>query len=244
MNETPHLSAIQVLQLGEIQLVGQVVIGSNVTLLVRVSHQEHSVQAIYKPSRGERPLWDFPSYSLSKREVAAFVVSRLLAWDLVPPTIYRQNDAPYGAGSLQLFVPHDPAIHYFNLPFKPDDLLQKITLFDYCINNADRKGGHILLDELNKVWLIDHGLCFSKEFKLRTVIWDFAGQKIPDPLITDLQTFYRKLLSNRHPLLIKLRKLITTDEADALVNRTLELINHPQFPKPDETRRSYPWPMI
>lgn len=238
------LSDIQLLQTGQIQLVGQVVVGSNITLLVQVSNQEQSVQAIYKPNQGERPLWDFPRYSLSKREVAAFVVSSLLSWNLVPPTIYRQDDTPYGPGSLQLFVPHNPTINYFNLPSKPAESLQKISLFDYLINNADRKGGHILLDSAQKLWLIDHGLCFSEEFKLRTVIWDFAGENIPDNLMIDLQNFYNKLRSDSYPLLFKLKRLLTNAEMQAMMSRTLDIIHTPEFPKPEETRRSYPWPLV
>lgn len=244
MNEFSVISDIQLLQTGQIQLVGQVVLGSNITLLVRVTSQDHDVQAIYKPNQGERPLWDFPRYSLSKREVAAFVVSNLLSWDLVPPTVYRQKNAPYGPGSLQLFIPHDPNIHYFNLVNKPKDTIQKIILFDYLINNADRKGGHLIQDENQKLWLIDHGLSFSKEFKLRTVIWDYAGETIPKPLLNDLQSLHEKFLSNSHPLLIKLQKLLSVEERDALSSRIVELLNNPKFPKPEETRRSYPWPLI
>ncbi len=244
MNESSVISYIQLLQTGQIELIGQVVLGSNITLLVSVTNADQTAQAIYKPNQGERPLWDFPRYTLSKREVAAFVVSSLLSWNLVPTTVYRQENTPYGAGSLQLFIPHDPNIHYFNLISKPVTTIQKIILFDYLINNADRKGGHLIQDENKKLWLIDHGLCFSEEFKLRTVVWDYAGETIPDPLLDDLRNFHQKLLSNSHPLLIKLQKLLTANEIEALLNRVVDLLHNPRFPKPEETRRSYPWPLI
>ncbi len=146
---------------------------------------------MYKPTRGERPLWDFPPASLAGREVAAYLVSEALGWRLVPPTIYRKK-GPLGPGSLQAFVEHDPEYHYFTFNESDRQRLRPVALFDLLINNADRKGSHVLLDEQDHMWLIDHGVCFHVEDKIRTVIWDFAGEPFPDALCSDLTAFPRQ----------------------------------------------------
>ena len=170
-------SILEILHSGEIEVAGQVTWGSNFTFLVQVESQAGSVPAIYKPDRGERPLWDFPYGSLGDRELAAYIVSQALGWALVPPTIKR-SDGPAGSGSLQLYVEADPEVHYFTLSDEQKQRLQPTALFDVIINNADRKSGHILLDADDHLWLIDHGLCFHAEYKLRTVVWDFTGETI------------------------------------------------------------------
>lgn len=235
--------ALVSLQKGEIALSGQFVVGSNYTFLVRVSHEGSEFTAVYKPSRGERPLWDFPEGTLAQREVAAFLVSEALGWDLVPPTVYRRN-APHGHGSLQLFVEHDQNYHYFN--FRPEDRgrLQPAALFDVLINNADRKGGHILFDAHDHLWLIDHGLCFHIEDKLRTVIWDFAGQPIPGNLLMTLSSFLSDLESPKSSLSRLLGKLLNGAEIQALETRSRQLISSCQFPMPIGDRRPYPWPPV
>lgn len=135
-----------------------------------------TLAAIYKPQRGERPLWDFPEGTLHLREVAAYRLSLVLGWPFIPPTVLR--DGPGGEGSLQLFVEHDPNRHFFEQREEPALVpqLQRIALFDYVANNADRKGGHCLLDADGRIWAIDHGLCFHAQYKLRSVIWDWAGE--------------------------------------------------------------------
>ncbi len=166
------------LEQGEIELKGQFMLGSNYTFLVNVICPGQEIQAVYKPMRGEQLLWDFPEASLAGREVAAYLVSEALGFGFVPLTILR--DGPFGHGSLQQYIDHNPNLHYFNL--KPADRprLRPVALFDLLINNADRKGGHILIQKrTRKLFLIDHGLCFHAEDKLRTVIWDFAGEQIP-----------------------------------------------------------------
>jgi uncharacterized repeat protein (TIGR03843 family) len=148
------------LRSGELAVKGEFLWGSNYTFLVKVVHAGENLSGVYKPTRGERPLWDFPVASLARREVAAYLVSEAIGWRLVPPTVYRRN-GPAGPGSLQLYIEHDPEYHYFN--FSEDDLqrLRPVALFDLIINNADRKGSHILIDNDRHLWLIDHGILLS-----------------------------------------------------------------------------------
>ena len=176
------------LQQGEISPQGKFLWGSNYTFLVEVAHQDRTLLGVYKPTRGERPLWDFPTATLAGREVAAYLVSEALGWQFVSPTVYR-NDGPQGPGSLQLFIDHDPEYHYFNFSKEDHQRLRPVALFDLVINNADRKGSHVLVDPENHLWLIDHGICFHTENKIRTVIWDFASEPIPSELCADLAQF-------------------------------------------------------
>lgn len=235
---------IQTLQNGNLTLVGQALRGSNSTFLTQVTDGNFSIQAIYKPSRGERPLWDFPDFSLAQREVAAYIVSHLLGWNLVPATVFRVQSAIYGKGSLQLFIEHDPTLHYLNAPIKDQILFMKIVIFDLLINNADRKSGHVIFDSNHKPWLIDHGLCFNHEFKHRTVIWDFAGLSIPVNLKMEIKNFVIKLQSGKMRLVRKLNMLLSELEVNSLINRGLYLIDQAEFPLPEPNRRSYPWPPI
>jgi len=234
------------LRYGEMQIKGEFLWGSNYTFLVEIIHEQETIRAVYKPTRGERPLWDFPSASLARREVAAYLVSEALNWKLVPPTVYRKK-GPIGPGSVQLFVDHDPEYHYFNFTAEDHQRLRPTVLFDLLINNADRKGSHVLRDHHGWLWLIDHGVCFHIEDKLRTVIWDFAGEPIPADLCSDLSHFlveldveqgkYSRLASN-------LLEYISLAEVRALARRAQQLINHGIFPAPDPYRRPYPWPQI
>ena len=186
----PTPSPLTILSTGTLELKGQFVWGSNYTFLVEIQHEDQKIPAVYKPTQGERPLWDFPAASLARREAAAFVVSDALEWELVPPTVYRE-DAPLGPGSLQVFIEHDPEYHYFNFSEEDKQRLRPAALFDLLVNNADRKGSHVLLDKDEHVWLIDHGICFHVDDKLRTVIWDFAGETFPGELVKDLQDIAR-----------------------------------------------------
>jgi hypothetical protein len=178
-------NVVKALQKGVFELQGQFLSGSNYTFLGNLTLEGECIQVVYKPIRGEQPLWDFPHGSLARREVAAYLVSEALGWELVPPTIYRK-DGPLGAGSLQQYIEHDPNDHYFNFEDKDRQRLRPVVVFDLILNNADRKGGHILRGEDDHLWLIDHGLCFHAEEKLRTVVWDFSGEAIPPELIDDL----------------------------------------------------------
>src|SRR3954451_4504981 len=174
------------LEQGELSILGRMPWSSNGTFLTEVCREGDGTQAVYKPYRGERPLWDFPD-GLFKREVAAYELSEALGWKLVPETILRE-EAPYGPGSLQRFVDAEFEQHYFTLLEDPKnhDQLRRMCTFDLLANNADRKSGHCLLDDDGHIWGIDHGLCFHREPKLRTVMWDFCGEKIPDHLLLDI----------------------------------------------------------
>jgi len=244
---------LEILQNGEITIKGEFLWGSNYTFLVEVSHSmatkngdsedSPTIEAVYKPSRGERPLWDFPTASLAKREAAAFWTSQALGWDLVPPTVYRRK-APVGPGSLQLFIKHDPEYHYFNLSEEDLQRLRPTVIFDILINNADRKGSHILFDEINHIWLIDHGVCFHVDDKLRTVVWDFASERFPPALVQDLEKFHSILTSGEGEFLVELSRYLSQSEIKALARRAEHLILQDVFPTPQLDRRPYPWPAI
>ena len=238
----PDQDPITLLNEGEITVKGRFVWGSNYTFLVEVSYQEETSQAVYKPTRGERPLWDFPTASLARREAAAYVVSQSLGWELVPPTVYRQ-EGPIGPGSLQLYIEHDPEYQYFNFTEEDRQCLRPIAVFDLLINNADRKGSHILVDNQHHFWLIDHGICFHTEEKLRTVIWDFAGEAIPIELIESLRAF-RKQLNPPSALVIQLEELLGQREIHSLARRADRLIAWGRYPDPNPNRRPYPWPPV
>ena len=222
------------LQQGDIALKGQFMLGSNYTFLVDVSHAGETIQAVYKPSRGEQPLWDFPENSLALREVAAYLVSEALGLGFVPFTTLR--DGPLGPGSLQQYVEYDPNYHYFNFNAADKTLLKSVVLFDLLCNNADRKGSHVFFDAAHKLWAIDHGLCFHADDKLRTVIWDFAGDAIPDNLLSPLSrtSGWRGLLE----------PYLSPDEISALDARAKHLFESRIFPPPPANRRALPYPPL
>jgi uncharacterized repeat protein (TIGR03843 family) len=228
---------------GKMQVHGQFLAGSNYTFLADISYEQVAFKAVYKPVRGEQPLWDFPNGSLAKREVAAYVVSEELGWSLVPPTVYRRKGS-MGAGSLQEYIEHNADLHYFNFDETTRQRLRPVALFDLVANNADRKGGHILLDSANHLLLIDHGICFHVEDKLRTVVWDFAGEEIPPDLLSDLCRLIADLEQGSSLLRHDLGDLLAEDEIDAVLNRTRHLAASGRFPYPQSTRRSYPWPPV
>ncbi len=232
---------LNLLSKGNISLQGQFVRGSNYAFLVEVTLEE-TLSAVYKPTRGEQPLWDFPAQSLAKREAAAYLVSEALGWHFVPPTVYRRK-APLGPGSLQLFIPHHPEYHAFN--FSPEDRqrLRQVAVFDLLTNNADRKASHILKDEQGRLWLIDHGLCFHVDEKLRTVLWEFAGQDIPEEILPDLSRLEQQL-AEEQPLWLALKNFLSLAEIRALRRRARLLLAHPTFPYPPAHERPFPWPPV
>ena len=224
------------LQCGRYELKGQFVLGSNYTFLVDVYHEGTSYPAVYKPSRGEQPLWDFPESTLALREVAAYLVSEALGFHFVPFTTLR-DDGPHGSGSLQQFIDYDPDYHYFSFSNEDKQLLRPVILFDLLINNADRKGGHIFFEnETHKLYAIDHGICFHEEDKLRTVLWDFAGQKIPVDLL-DRLSLSRGLLTDLEPYL-------SPEEITALCARAESIRKRGVFPRQPRDRRALPWPPL
>jgi uncharacterized repeat protein (TIGR03843 family) len=220
---------------GDVEVEGRMPWASNATFLVTVRCGEAEQRAIYKPVRGERPLWDFEP-GLHRRELAAFVLSELLGLGVVPPTVTRSG--PYGEGSLQWFVDADHTEHYFTIyEHRPDvhDQLRSIAVLDLIANNTDRKSGHCLLAG-DRVWAIDNGLCFAAPFKLRTVIWEFADEPIDDAVLTRVAT-----LAESVPL--ELAVLLDDDEVAALQHRATKLLNERRFPA-DVSGHRYPWPLI
>lgn len=220
---------------GQIELKGQFMLGSNYTFLVDIHHEGQTIPAVYKPSRGEQPLWDFEDNTLALREVAAYLVSEALGFGLVPLTVLR-NDGPFGPGSLQQYIEYDPNHHYFNFTDEERRLLQPVALFDLLCNNADRKGSHVFFDAAHKLWAIDHGLCFHEEDKLRTVIWDFAGEPIPDFLLSHLS----RLSACRADL----TGYLSPGELAALEARAQNLTRAGIFPRPPTDRRALPYPPL
>ncbi|MFZ0547281.1 MAG: SCO1664 family protein [Candidatus Promineifilaceae bacterium] len=226
---------------GQLEVEGIVPWGSNYTFLVHVCHEQGEFDAIYKPGRGERPLWDFAKGTLCLRERAAYLVSEALSWNLVPPTILRKG--PHGRGSIQQYVAHDPEEHYLTFQGRFIDQLQRIALFDVIINNADRKSGHVLLGEDNHIWAIDHGVCFHTDYKLRTVIWEFAGETIPTGLVSDMVAFQQQLENPDSEIYRKLCELLVVQEIAAMTSRIKRLVNRNVFPHPGPGRH-YPWPLV
>ncbi len=233
---------LRALQKGEFDLQGQFLNGSNYTFLGKLNYEGDCLQIVYKPVRGEQPLWDFPHGSLARREVAAYLVSEALNWELVPPTIFRKN-GPLGSGSLQQYIEHDPNDHYFNFEEKDRQRLRPVVLFDLILNNADRKGGHILRDAQDHLWLIDHGLCFHSEDKLRTVIWDFSGEPVPENLRSDMMRLCEQLEEGQS-LNTGLQPYLRASEISAMSRRIAKIIDAECFPAPPPSRRSYPWPPV
>ncbi|MDY7078551.1 MAG: SCO1664 family protein [Chloroflexota bacterium] len=233
--------AIRLLSHGRVEPLGQILSSSNVIFLTRVDDGDLQSLAIYKPRRGERPLWDFAYGTLYRREVAAHAVSQALGWPLIPPTVLC--DGPYGPGALQLYIDADPEANYFTL--RDDRLpdLLPVALFDFLANNADRKGGHLLLDRWDRIWAIDNALTFHPEPKLRTVIWDFAGGPIPEQYKGDLCRL-QELLSSEGALCQTLNSLLVEDEITALQARLAKLLESAAFPHSDPTRRQVPWPVV
>jgi hypothetical protein len=269
----------------DLELVGRFADASNATLLVRLLDRDpRSLQrlaadlgrepelddlpadglAVYKPLTGERPLWDFPDHTLHLREVAAFELSRTLGWDLVPVTVLRE-DGPLGPGSLQRFVPHDPEDHYFALLDRGDPAvaaqLRAMVVFDLLANNADRKGGHVLLERrpsetgdrgaqasgsgggsasAGRIRLIDHGVTFHAQPKLRTVAWHFAGEPVPQRLRPDLTRVAEALSAD---LGDRLAGLLAPLELDALRERAEAAARLELLPAP-VGRRATPWPLL
>ena len=241
MAEFTKEEALELLEEGNLELDGLISWGSNYTFLGKVCLESRELDVIYKPRKGERPLWDFPAGTLCLRERAAFLISEILEWNLVPPTVLR--DGPHGWGSVQQFIEHDPDTHYFSLQGQYQIQFQQIVLFDLLVNNADRKGGHVLLDENEHLWSIDHGICFHAEHKLRTVIWEFAGKPIPSEQTEDLQRLQEQLRDSSSVLIQQLKELLSEREMQALQQRLRRLLAQPTFPHPGPGRH-YPWPPV
>ena len=234
---------LDVLNEAEVEEQALLAAGSNYVFLLRMRHPDAGEgYAVYKPQRGEAPLSDFPDGTLYGREHAAYLVSEALGWHLVPPTIVRADGLEHGVGMLQVFVVHDPSQHYFTLKDGREDQMQRIALFDWLTNNADRKGGHCLLDREGRMWCIDQGLTFHSEEKLRTVIWDYQGQPVPAGLVDEVLDFGARLQSDAD-LRSQLLKLVTERELSKLEERIALIDRLRVYPSPPPWR-PYPWPMI
>jgi uncharacterized repeat protein (TIGR03843 family) len=224
------------IQCGSYEIKGQFTFGSNYTFLVDVQHEGKEYSAVYKPLRGEQPLWDFPENTLAGREVAAYLVSEALGFHIVPFTTLR-DDGPYGAGSLQQYIDYDPEYHYFSFNEEDRQLLKPVVLFDLLCNNADRKGSHVFFENgTHHLYAIDHGICFHEDDKLRTVLWDFSGQKIPQDLLA--------CLSLSRSLLTDLERYLSPREISALSARAESIRNKGTCPRQPRDRRAMPWPPL
>jgi hypothetical protein len=215
---------------------------SNYVYIAQMAAGEQQFAAIYKPHKGESPLWDFADGHLYKHEAAAYEFSKLLGWDMIPPTVVR--DGPQGIGSVQVYVPHDPEEHFFVQRERQELLpqLMRMCVFDAAVNNADRKGGHCLLDEQGHIWGIDHGLCFHPAPKLRSVIWEWAGDEVPAEYLTDLEEAGLAIAAETEaagPLLA----LLHEHEYVAMLGRIERMLMEKTYPVPGQARH-YPWPMV
>jgi uncharacterized repeat protein (TIGR03843 family) len=235
--DLPTGDLIELFESGEMEIEGRMPYSSNATLLVTVDDGERSHQAIYKPGRGERPLWDFPP-DLYKREVAMFRLAAALGWDVVPPTTLAIG--PHGEGSVQAFVDADFEQHYFTLHEagvgRPD--LERLCVLDIIANNTDRKSGHCLLARNGRIYGIDHGLSFHAQYKLRTVMWDFVDEPVPAEMLADIERF----LTDGPP--VELTCLLDSLENDAMLSRAKALLEAATFPDDETGGHRWPWPLV
>lgn len=258
----------ELLRASEIELVARLAWSSNLSFVVRLLGTEDGQLAVYKPGRGERPLFDFPP-DLYRREIAAYELCSAIGLDLVPETVLRL-EAPFGPGSLQQLIDADFSAQYFSLyeEHRYDRALRLLSGFDLLANNADRKAGHVLVDADGHIFGIDHGLCFHEEPKLRTVIWEFAGEELPDEILRGCEQMIAAV--RKWPLgadevegtgarpaplagtaeepeaerLARVRLNLSGREWRALGARAAALLVEPRFPSPDPARHCYPWPLV
>ncbi|WP_307851930.1 SCO1664 family protein [Williamsia sp. CHRR-6] len=276
----------EVLEHGELELVGQVRGASNATLVCDAVYRDDVVRCVYKPVRGEQPLWDFPDGTLAGREVGSFLISDALRWSTIPTTVLR--DGQFGPGMVQRWIDgpddghagddqagdgdiddgvahgrldlvdlcrsdavpsgfhrvieaYDSRGQEVTLVHADDPRLLRMAVLDVVINNADRKGGHILAGADGAVYGVDHGICLHREDKLRTVLWGWAGQPVPAELVADLEGLLARLTDRTGALRTRLQTLITTTEVAMLVERIRAIIDRPVMPTPDRSR-PIPWP--
>jgi uncharacterized repeat protein (TIGR03843 family) len=229
---------------GDIELQGLMPWSSNYTFLVSLTPRQNQAKllGIYKPCQGERPLWDFPDGTLCQREFASYLVSLTLGWPNIPPTILR--DGPHGPGSVQLFIDAEYEAHYFNMRDNTalTEDFRRVALFDFIVNNADRKGGHCLRAKDGHLWVIDHGLTFHTDFKLRTVIWEFCEERIPRPLLQDLERLQGHLGESSELCRI-LAHFISAREVQAFKRRIERLISAGRLPEL-HPGRNIPFPPV
>ena len=230
---------LDLLEHGDLRLVGLMPRASNYTFLGEVAEGNRSAPVVYKPRDGEMPLWDFPEGTLCQREVAAYLVARSLGWPNVPPTVLR--DGPHGEGSVQLYVDHDPNEHYFTHRERRSDELRAVAAFDVVTGNGDRKAGHCLEGRDGQLWVVDHGLCFNERPMLRTVIWEFAGEPVPAHLLEDVGRLELELADG--DLREDLEELLSDAEIESLAERGAAFAQSGRYPAPGPGR-SEPWPPV
>ena len=223
------------LELGEIKIEGRLVDASNATLFISIIYEEQTVSAIYKPISGERPLWDFESGNLASRERAAFLISEIGEFNLVPLTILREG--PFGVGAVQQWIEIDESVDLAEFFRTEDPALRATALFDAVINNTDRKIGHLLPDINGRLYICDHGVTFHHEDKLRTVLWQWAGHPLTGDELNQLNELYARASQNA-----ELKELINKEELAALLNRIQRLISTKTFPVPNPEWPAVPWP--
>ena len=230
---------LDLLEHGDLQLLGLMPRASNYTFLGLVADGNRTARVVYKPREGETPLWDFPEGTLCQREVAAYLVARALGWPNVPPTVLR--DGPHGEGSVQLYVEHDPAQHYFTERERRADELRAVAAFDVVTGNGDRKAGHCLEGRDGAMWVVDHGLCFNERPMLRTVIWEFAGEPVPERLMRDVRRLDSEL--GEGDLREDLQELLSEPEIESMAERAAAFERSGRYPFPGPGR-SEPWPPV
>jgi hypothetical protein len=229
--------ALDLLACGELDLVGRLVDASNATLYCDVSRDGLTAACVYKPVAGERPLWDFPDGTLAAREVAAYAVSEATGWDLVPPTVMR--DGPYGSGMVQIWVEVDETVDLAWLARSDHEDLRRMAVLDVVLNNADRKGGHLLPTTDGRVFGVDHGVCFAVPGKLRTLLWQWRGEPLTDEALEVLESLRDDLADE---LGDRLEELLTVSEVRATRRRVDRLLRSRVHPEPSGDWPAIPWP--
>ena len=217
---------------------------SNYVFLIELQHPEveEAGYGVYKPDAGENPLWDFPPH-LYRREVAAYRLSQLLGWGVIPPTVEREAGLEHGIGSLQAYIPTDYRCTFFELRDTQGEAMRRFAVFDWLANNADRKGGHILQGAEGSLWGIDNGLSFHVDEKLRTVIWDYAGEPIASELLSDVEALLPQLEPGSDGAAV-FDGLLSADELGVLRDRAARIVREAVLPEPPSGRRPYPWPLV
>jgi hypothetical protein len=233
-------AVMPLLRQGSLTMEGRLVAASNATLFCSVDLEGRQAHCVYKPVSGERPLWDFPDGTLAGREVAAYLVSEAMGWRIVPPTVHR--DGPFGPGMVQLWIDHDTDIDPVALSRGQSEEIRRMAVFDAVVNNADRKIGHLLPTGDGHVFGCDHGVCFSTDYKLRTVLWQWRGEPLTDEAVAALQVVRTALAHGT--LRRELRDLITEDEVQATAERVDLMLRHRIHPYPSEDWPAIPWPPV
>jgi uncharacterized repeat protein (TIGR03843 family) len=234
-------AALELLTRGALEVEGRLVEASNATLYCSISYEGTQAACVYKPVAGERPLWDFPPGTLAGREVAAYAVSQAAGWGIVPPTVMR--DGPFGPGMCQLWIDADATADLIALARSSDHhQLRDMAVFDAVVNNADRKIGHLLPLPGGRLYGCDHGVCFGEEYKLRTVLWQWRGRRLPGRAMQALARLQAKMASG--DLAEELAALLSPAEVRATSDRVDLLIQHRVHPYPPENWPAVPWPPV